>query len=768
MKIISGGKSRWTGASLACLLVALATPAAAQDTAQEPQPDGAETAQREGLEEIVVTANRRAENVQDVPLSITAISEAAIARERVQTTSDLSRIVPTVTDAGLPAASGGGLTIRGIRGNDRSAGADPPNGLFVDGVYFGRPEDGDALLFDVERIEVLRGPQGTLFGKNVVGGAINVTTRAPTNELYAMLVATYGNFNRIEGQGVVAGPLSDVLRGSLSIQSTSHDGFTYNVTTGNNLSGISRNSIRGRLDYDVTPEFTSSLSASFERARDGGLASYQVSTPALPAIYYPPNLDQPGDAAQNIDGFRNRNAFSFIATQTYRGDSIGFRSITAYRGSRNHTLYDVDGTPTPITSQEQFDRYRQFSQELQLSSPDSARILRWVAGLYYFRATTDQLTENIIRPPDGTFVTVINNQLGFGPGPHFTPNSQDVTTTNYAAFGQATWAVTDQLNLTAGLRYTIEKKTGQSATFGDRDASLFLGTPELPLPIQGGPLTGRIEGNIDRTWRALTPRFAIDFTPIDNVMLYASASRGFKGGGFTGQNTTQATIERTFNPEFAWNYELGVRSRFLDNRAQVNATLYQMDYTNLQVTTIIGTSRVTDNAADARIRGVEIETEFLPVDGWQLSLAYAYTDATYRAYIDGSGRDLSGNRFPGVSRHVVNFRSDYEIPTPVAGGEVTLSGGFTYRSSRPNNSVNSPEVTVGSAWTFDASIAYERGPIELRLWGRNLTDRRWIVLANDVTAFFYLSPTSANATTSSFLVNYSQPRTYGLTATWRY
>src|SRR3546814_8987836 len=143
-------------------------------------------------------------------------------------------------------------------------------------------------------------------------------------------------------------------------------------------------------------------------------------------------------------------------------------------------------------------------------------------------------------------------------------------------------------------------------------------------------------------------------------MLYASVSRGFKGGGFTGQNSTQATIERTFNPEFAWNYEAGIRSRFLDNRAQVNATLYQMDYSDLQVTTIIGTSRVTDNAADARIRGLEVETQFLPAEGLTTALSYAYTDAKYLDYVDGSGRDLSGNKFPGVSRseeHTSEFQS---------------------------------------------------------------------------------------------------------------
>ena len=192
-------------------------------SAQETGPQDAET-QRAGIEDIVVTANRRTENVQDVPLSITAISSSDIESERIQSTSDLGRLVPTITDAGLPAVSGGGLTIRGIRGNDRSAGADPPNGLFVDGVYFGRPEDGDALLFDVERIEVLRGPQGTLFGKNVVGGAINVTTKAPSQKLEAIVTGTYGNYNRIEGQAAVSGPLTDTIAAGISVQSQSSDG----------------------------------------------------------------------------------------------------------------------------------------------------------------------------------------------------------------------------------------------------------------------------------------------------------------------------------------------------------------------------------------------------------------------------------------------------------------------------------------------------------------------------------------------------------------
>lgn len=757
-------------AALAIALLAGATAAEAQTQPASTQsaPAAPPATQASGIEDIIVTANRHTENVQSVPLSITALPAEEILHERIQSTSDLGRIVPTITDAGLPAVSGGGLTIRGIRGNDRSAGADPPNALFVDGVYYGRPEDGDSLLFDLERIEVLRGTQGTLFGKNVVGGAINATTRAPSDHLRALVIATYGNYNRIEGQALVSGPLiEDRLLGSLAVQTSSADGYVHNVTTGNDLMGTSRNAVKARLDFKPSPTFTSSLQAIYERVRDGGVASYEISNPALPPDIYPVGIDVPREAAQNIDGFRDRDAWALVATQTYSGDHIGAKSITAYRHTINDTLYDVDGTASPITSQDQHDRYRQFSQEFQISSPDTARTLKWVAGLYYFRATTNQLTINVIRPPDGTYVNVLNTQLGFGPGPHTTPNSQDVTATNYAAFGQATLAVTPRLNFTGGIRYTIEKKTGLSQTYGDRDVSLFLGTPELPLPIQGGPLTGRIAANLDKTWRAWTPRFAVDWTPIDHVMLYASASRGFKGGGFTGQNSTQATIGRTFNPEFAWDYEGGIKSRFLDNHVQLNATAYQMDYSNLQVTTIIGTSRVTDNAANARIRGIELESTFIPFRDLTASLSYAYTDAKYLNYIDGSGRDLSGNQFPGVSKSVLNFRTDYMIED-VGGGDLTLSGGLTYRSRRPNDSVNSPQVTDKPVTTFDAGITYAKGDIELRAWGRNLTDERYVVVASDVTAFFHLAETTASPAVSNFLVNYSPPRTFGLTFTWHY
>lgn len=751
----NAGTSAWVGV--------LSSMAFAQNAYAE---DAASAQSAIALEEVVVTANRRAQDVEEVPLAITVLSSETILRERVQSTADLGRLAPFVSDAGLSALAGGGLTIRGVRGNDRSAGADPPNALFIDGVYFGRPEDGDALLFDLEHIEVLRGPQGTLFGKNVVGGAVVVTTRAPSDKPRALLSVTRGNFDRAEGQASVCGPFGERLRGCLAVMATSADGSVGNTGTGNRLMGTWRRAARGRLDFQATPKFASSLAATYERQRDAGLALYELARPALSEAIYPSNLNIPSQAAQDIDGYRRRHAYSVAATQSYAGDRISFKSITAYRASGSDTRYDADATLAPLFEVVQRTDYRQLSQEVQISSLDDMARLSWVAGLYFLRATTDQLTSNLIRPLDRSLVATLNRQLGFGAGPHLTPHGQDLTAASYAAFGQASLELTERLRLTGGLRYTVENKKGLSQTFGDRDVSLFLGTPELPLPSQGGPLTGRIFANLDRTWNALTPRLALDYMAWEDTMVYVSASKGFKGGGFTGQNTTQAAIERTLNPEYAWSYEAGIKSRLLSDRARFNAALYQMDYSNLQVTTIIGPSRVTDNAASAQIQGLELEAEILATRRLRASLSYAYTDATYQNYIDGSGRDLTGRRFPGVSPHAVSATAGYTLPK-VAGGSVTASAGLNYRSRRPNNSVNSPEIYARAVMTWDATVSYRRGELELQLWGRNLTERRTIVYANDVTAFFHATSQPASATLSTFLAGYSPPRTFGATLTWR-
>lgn len=727
---------------LATGIVLSAGAAQAQDAAPS------EEAQSGSLEEIIVTAERRQQNLQSVPISVNALSADAIADLRIQEASDIGRYTPGVNIGTTGQARSSATRIRGIGGaGDGWPGTDSPVGLFVDGVYYGRSADLTVDLFDLERIEVLRGPQGTLYGKNVSAGAVNIITRKPSDTFSGRIEATGGSFDRMETRGFLTGPLSESVSAKLAYSVSRRDGYTENVFTGQDMDNLHRASVRGQLTWQG--ENTDVLLAADYTDIDETSKPYFLFGAPI-AGYSPP--DAPENASLNTQSYFRQKPWSVALTADHDFGFATLTSITAYRESKYDQYGDGDGTSLTLASAGLVsfydDEFDQLTQEIRLTSTSDGR-LSWVGGLYYFRSNENMYITHTLGALPGSTVSVLNILNGFGPGPHTVVNEQGNKGTSYAAFTQATYNLFSGVNLTGGLRWTRDEKDGFNATSGQPNVALFV----WPTPFDVA---------VSRSWDAVTPKLTLDYTPMHDVFLYATAAKGFKSGGFVGQAVEPVAAGTLFNPEYVWNYEIGVKSELMDRRLRLNVAAFQMDYTDLQITDIVGTRRLTVNAGEARIRGAELDALLAISDSFNLHAKYAYTDTVYTSFPpSAAGGDLTGKSFVGVPEQEASAGGSYTIP--VASGVVELRADATYSGKRFLNLSNS--VSTGSLTRVDLGLSYEQGPYLLSLWGRNVFDKRGIASQfTDISLF--LQPLGSGL--SSGYTNYTPPREYGATVSYRF
>lgn len=700
------------------------------------------------LEEVIVTAERRQQNLQSVPLSVTALGDEAIAAMRIQEASDIGRYTPGVNIGTAAQARSSATRIRGIGGaGDGWPGTDSPVGIFVDGVYYGRSADLTVDLFDLERIEVLRGPQGTLYGKNVSAGAINIISKKPSESLEGRLEATAGSFNRRELRGYISGPLSESVSAKLSYSNSQRDGYTKNVFTGQDMDDLNRSSVRAQLRWEGQNSEVM-LSADYSDIDETSKPLFYFGDPI--AGYSPPAA--PDRTSVNTDSYFRQSPWSVSLTAEHEFSFANLTSVTAYRESRYNQHGDGDGTSLTLDSAGLISWYRndfdQLTQEVRLSSNSDGR-LSWVAGVYYFRSNENMYITHQLGALPGTAVSVLNQLNGFGPGPHMTINEQGNQGTSYAAFTQATYNLFSSVNLTAGLRWTRDEKDGFNATSGQRNVALFV----WPTAFRA---------DVERSWDAVTPKFTIDYTPVEDVFLYATAAKGFKSGGFVGQAVEPVAAAALFNPEYVWNYEIGVKSELFDQRMRLNLAAFQMDYTDLQITDIVGTRRLTVNAGEARIRGVELDGEIALTDALSLHAKYSHTDTEYTSFpATAASGDLTGKRFVAVPKHEGLVGATYIAP--LGSGELQLRADVAYTGERFLNLQNT--VSDGSITRLDMRVSYDVGPYTFALWGKNLTDDRGVASQlTDISLF--LQPLGSGLV--SGYTNYTPPREYGATVGYRF
>ena len=733
-------KGLWHGVSPLALGLALGfslTSGAVAQTAGG-QATGGRAADAE-VSELVVTAQRVEENIQQVPIAVSAFSSATLQRQSIETLQDIAIRTPGFS-AGQVDPIQTNFAIRGIGsafGISQNAGGDASVVVFVDGVYAGRGGTPDIDALNLERVEVLRGPQGTLFGKNTIGGLIQFVSKKPSADPSWRVEAQYGNYDRrsLNARGNI--PLSDRAFLSLGGSIKLRDGYEFNETTGNHVNDQDLRSAALALRLLPSEDLDVTLAVDLTDQDQKGNPRDNICDATLRGGVHCVGINpDPRVVNAFTDGYLRR------WLQTYRGEvnwqsPLGtVTSITAYRAAtlnfRTVFFANPVNPPNQIESTEtDHEKNKQFSQELRLAFGALDGRLTGQVGAYYLHEDNtriEDLQQDFPAPA----------QTGIATYP------QMVKGRSIALFGQASFAVTDTVTATAGLRQTWERKRGH---FIGRKVS----GPGLPPPLAADYDVRGAE-----SWSALTPRFALDWQATPDLMFYASATRGFKSGGFQGIAGSGPSQSTPYDPEFAWSYEGGAKSRWLDGRVRLNASIFKTDYKDLQVSQLVPLCCVVvGNAATAEIKGAEFEWVLQPLQGLQLDGSYAFLDAEFTSFANGATANFTGNALPRSPRHKVHLGVQYS--TDIQGWGAMARLDYTNQAHMFFEASNIATQKQEGYINVDARVSLTSPDKrwEVAVWGKNLTDE---LVATYVTAF---------APYRQVLVPYAPPKTYGVTLIWK-
>ncbi len=690
-------------------------------------------------EEIIVRVRKRAEESQKVPVSFSAIGSSQLAELSTRDLRDLEGQSPDLIVIPANATPGGGIfAIRGIGVVDIERSFDPAVGVFVDGVYL--PSIPGSLLntFDVQQIEIVRGPQSTLFGKNTIGGAILVNRTRPTGEMGVKGQVTLGSHGRNDYGGVVNVPvIENMLAAKFSVFRNNDEGAFKNATDGSRLGGDRFLSIGGDLLFTPTEnlEFLLKLETAEDRRDSGPFVNIagpgEITCAVLGFCGEPSNLERP---AKNFSSAGDYDLSAITLETNYDLGSGLLTSITAWRASDERQAADLDGVPVDFFSTIRAQTARQWSQELRFSRSGLGP-LDLVAGVYYIQSDYN-FDQQVLFVPQVLNARAADIQAVFGmnaPPNQFAPGATralqraEQDSWSIAGFAQADYALTETVGLTAGARYTFEEKDFD-AVGGQR-----IGAMDFFAPVASD----------DEDFDEWTGKIGLDWTPTENALLYAFYSKGFRSGGFNGRNTQPQDIG-PYDTEKLRSLEAGLKSSWLDSRLTLNAAIFSNQYDDkqeqaLRSDPLLGTLTVVENAADADIWGWELESNLRPIEGLSLSGKLAYLDAEYDNFfadLDGPSIDA---RCPTAMACLIpvdnsdldirlapdwqwSLGAQYEIP--IGSGLLTLSGRYRYVDNFQTDPRGDARGDLDDIGIADASISYSfdtlRGRYTVRLFGKNL------------------------------------------------
>ena len=740
------------------------------------------------LEEIVVTAQKREQNLQETPVAVTAFADGYLDKFQIDDIEDISSHSPGVSMLSFNRSESH-ITMRGAFSANSDPLADRTFGIFVDDVYYSREYEMALDFVDLERIEVLRGPQGTLFGRNVVGGAINVITETPDADLRGLVDVSYGQYDGT-GNGIFAvrgkasGPLAEQVFGSLSFKHEDTGGWSENVLLDDaEMGGGKITTVRGKLRWagdaaDVV------LGANYTKDDGQGTPWFLlVGDPELDPGVVRNTADATGgkfndtDAAQlDTAGQNDKELYGLDLHVDWDLPLLGgstLTSITAWRRSTANFLNDdLASTSSGVNFLFSADnKHKQFTQEVRLAGETER--LNWMVGAYYLSSDGyfDQLFDvNFGLSGSGLNFLLSNGLLG-NPPPYppfplgidgfFGFNDdlrQEGTVKSFALFTHNTYALNDWLNLTAGLRWTKDRKSGQVNNAGN------------PFP-SGIFIIENHNMDFGESWQAWTPKFILDGTfddvgPFDTLFAYASVAKGFKSGGFVSSVTAEAS-STPIEPEIVWSYEGGLKSVFWRERAHLNLTYYRADYKDLQTTIIPtgGRSFLTVNAGKAKVDGIELEAMALLTEQLLFNFSYAWTDARFTSFVIPPDRDFTGNRVAQSPKH--SWTADLSYTAQVGPGEAQLSLNYAFRGDSYFDADNASLASIVDDTDFgqlNMTASYSWEDWRVSLWGKNLNDDRAVY--NGLTVFgqfSQLSPTEVQAGEPFISGVVSPGRSYGLT-----
>ncbi len=663
------------------------------------------------VDDIVVTAQRRAENIQRVPIAITAVSGDALVRSGVTGTDALQRLAPGLTVASIGSGFVSYTYIRGGGTNQVDIGADPSVAYFVDEVYIGGTAGLQFDLFDIDHVEVLKGPQGTLFGRNAASGAISIVTKRPsaTFEGYASVEA--GDYGTVLARAGATGPLSDNLLFRTSVSYKRHDPYTDNLTGGADPGKL--DSLGGRVQLEARgSNVTFLLTGDALRGRNGQTNQF-FSTDnklglitAAAAAAYP----MPGESFYRHgylhDGFENQELYAVSGRLEVTTPFGSLTSISAYRD--NHFGRSQDYTPGVLGLQLNTDeRDRTFSQEIRLASNTGQR-LEWLGGIFFYHAD-QRLTYTQVGGPVFASPVLQNNSR---------TDQSHLLTNSFAGFGQLTLHIVDRLRLIGGLRYTIDDKD---------DARVLYST--VPGPAFNFAIRQK------DSWNAFTPAATLQFDLTSDVMAYGSYRRGFKSGGFQPAPLSNNPAAQTpFNPEKVNSYEIGVKSSFFDRRLTFDIDGFISDIKDQQISqTLLGASiiNIVSNAGATTAKGVEVSLKARPVPALRLGIDATYQRAKFDRYSTLVGTtvvDYAGNTQLRSPDFTGALTADYQFDLG-GRGSLTIGGDYSYRTKQFFSPANlaSPGLYQPGYGLGNAHITYtpRRGNFDLTAFVRNMGDEKY-------------------------------------------
>ncbi|MDY0066379.1 MAG: TonB-dependent receptor [Steroidobacteraceae bacterium] len=680
-----------------------------------------------GVEEVIVTAQKREESLQDTPISIVALSSKTLESRGIDSLTDLQADVPGLVLSPHPnSASTVRVYIRGTGAANDQITYDPRVALYVDGVYMARFQGLATEVAELERIEVLRGPQGALYGRNSTGGAINFITKTPQlGEFGFRQDLSAGNRNRLYARTRLNVPLGETAAAELSFLRASQDGFIRNAG-----SGVSRFGDQDRRAYRAAffwrPNERFDLRYTFDRSDLDDTPIWLAVVPLYPAQASPPKASSPAVrnlVPNDVSGQGHNLTASFNVS-----DTLTLKSITGYRELDNFTYMPYHpglyGPASIITNIVDFSQ-EQLSQELQLIGSALDSRLQYVGGLYYFdeRATSDDVNSFEL--------------TGVRTDRHLTADNKA-----YAVFGQATYtpaALSGRLHLTLGARYSRDEREAAK-----QDVTTLANGATAPAPF----------GSADRTFSDFSPSAVVAFDVTDDLNVYAKAATGYQTGGFNLTASTLARFSEGFGAESVVSYELGLKSSWLENRLRVNAALFTTDKKDMQVSVMSDPNNIslTDilNAGKATVNGLELDVAVRPTPALNLSLSYAWLDAGYDEIVDVLGRDVKHlYGYDEAPKHKLSAAAEYTWPRTRLGIPSAMVA-YGYQSKRVS-STSCIECIIGDQGLLDARLSIAEipvsgGKLRFSLWGRNLTDEDYYTMHIRV-----VEPTAV----------FGEPRSYG-------
>lgn len=715
------------------------------------------------IEEVVVTAQKRSENLQDVPVSVTALSGQALQERGVTNVIGLNNLAPGLRVSSGDAAANPKIFIRGVGLSDFNPNSSSGVGVYVDGVYVGSPLAQMAGFYDIGQIEVLRGPQGTLYGRNTNGGAVNITTKRPTQSFAAEASAEYATYNALNLSGAVGGPvIADKLAVRAAAQYVKDDGYTYNRVTGHDVNDTDYWALRLSALYTPTSDFEALFQVNrFVNRGDATQPQHRALFPATAAAVGPSGfcapayygtaqcgdlfgyVDTDGDNRAldaNQEGKDKIDLFGASANMTWNLGSVSLVSVTAWSWAHRNAFENTDSSPFQMLEINYLARQRQFTQELRIQSNDAAGSpLKWVLGGYYLDETVkDASTQDVLRDlrplfPDG--FSLENSVAAFS-----YPYTQK--TKGYALFGQADYSLTDRLTATVGLRYSADEKSF-----------------DYQSQAEGG-LIVLLTSKQKKTFSAWSGRLGLRYELSEDASVYATYNRGYKSGGFFGGLATTPEELEPYDNEKLDSFEVGLKSELLDRRLRLNMSAFYYDYQDQQVFAQALRNGLTvlvlDNAASSEVYGAEIEASARVTQNFRIDAGLSLLKATYGEY-SSEGQDFTGNRLPQSPKVTFNVAATYSHPL-ASGARLSGTVDAAYSSKIYFDNSNAERLSQDAVWVAGAQGSWisPDGTIEAGVFARNLFDETYKVSISNIDSL------------GVDLLTLNRPRSLGVFLRYRY